>query len=54
MRKSVIVWLVLGTLVCSGCSGQVKDDAVSSALESGVKVEAVQNDFREAFSLNQQ
>lgn len=48
MRKSVIGWLVLGTMVCSGCSVQFEDGAVSSVSESGSKVDAVQDDFRTA------
>lgn len=40
IRTSVIGWLVLGTLACSGCSGssaQFKDGAaVSSVSDSGV------------------
>lgn len=48
MRKLVIGWLVLGTMVCSGCSMQFEDGPGSSVSESGSKVEAVQDDFRVA------
>ena len=48
VRKSVIGWLVLGTLVCSGCSAQFEDGAAGSVSESGSKVDAVQDDFRTA------
>lgn len=48
VRKSVIGWLVLGMMVCSGCSMQFEDGAVSSVSESETKVEVVQDDFRTA------
>lgn len=46
VRKSVMGWLVLGTMVCSGCSMQFEDGAVSSVSDSETKVEAMRDDFR--------
>ncbi len=48
VRKSVMGWLVLGTMVCSGCSMQFEDGAVSSVSDSETKVEAMRDDFRVA------